>query len=145
MNKSEKKDWAKLIYLKENWTQKEIAAKVKVSETTLSHWAKKENWAHLKTSLVITKEEQLRRIYEQIAALNDAIVISEQKYATASQADTMNKLAAAARTMETEVALADVIEVGSRFINFLRPIDIEKTKEFTLLFDAFIRESAKRS
>ena len=142
----DKKDYAKLLFLRENLTQKEIAAKVGVTEKTIGKWIKDENWEHLKTSIVITKEEQLRRIYDQIAALNDFILTKEDgKFANSKEADSLTKLAAAARALETDVALADVIEVAKRFIHFLRMVDIDKAKEVTVLFDAFIKDAAKKA
>jgi uncharacterized protein YjcR len=149
MTIAEKKEYAKLLYLKENMTQKEIAERVGVSERTMSKWVKEGNWEHMKTSIIITKEEQLRRIYDQIAALNDFISNREieegNKFANSKEADTLNKLAAAARSLETDVALADVIEVAKRLINWLRLIDIAKAQEVTRLFDAYIKDAAKRS
>jgi transcriptional regulator with XRE-family HTH domain len=164
MKNAEKKEWAKLLFTKENLTQKEIAAKVGVSVQTLCKWVKEEGWERLKTSILMTKEEELRRLYEQLSELNKHIkevgnpvldpiktkengepVYNYTRYATASQSDTIAKLAAAIRSLETETSLADIISVGRKFINFLRPIDIDKTKEFTSLFDAFIKDSAKKA
>ena len=146
MKMNEKKEWARLLFIRENFTQKEIASRVGVSEQTLSKWVNKESWEHMRTSLVITKEEQLRRIYDQIAALNNDIASGEERrYATPAQADTINKLAAAARALETDVALADIIEVAKRIINWLRPLDMQKAKDTTELFDAFIKDTAKKS
>lgn len=144
MKISEKKEWAKLLFIKENLTQKEIAAKVGTTEKTLSKWVNAEHWEHLKVSIVITKEEELRRLYEQLSGINSFIKESPQKFATPGQADTITKLAAAIRSLETDISLADTITVAQKFINFLRPIDLEKAKEVTLLFDAFIKDSAKK-
>lgn len=41
--------------------------------------------------------------------------------------------------METDVGIADIISVQTKFIEFLRSIDFEKAKELTQLSDAFIK------
>ena len=43
--------------------------------------------------------------------------------------------------METDVGIADIISVGMRFISWIRPVDVEKAKEFIRLWDAFIKDS----
>jgi len=145
MKNSDKKDWAKLLYLQGDMTQKEIAAKVDISEQTLCKWVKIDNWEHQRTSLIITKEAQLVLLYEQLALLNKNIKESDAGYATPSQADTLIKYSAAIRTLETDVSLADVISVASRVLNFIRGIDNEKAKEVAKYFDAFIKDSAKKA
>jgi transcriptional regulator with XRE-family HTH domain len=148
MNLKEKKEWAKLLYLKENFTQKEIASKVGVTEKTLSKWVndKDDNWERMKASIIITKEEELRRLYDQLKAMNDAIVKRPEgeRYANSKEADTLSKLSVTIRNMETDIALSDVIEVSKRVVNWLRRIDFEKAKEITILFDNYIRDILKR-
>ena len=45
------------------------------------------------------------------------------------------------KKMETDVGIADIISVGMKFINWLRPFDLDKSKEFLRLWDAFIKDS----
>ena len=47
------RDYAKLLYTKEKITQKEIAARVGVSEVTISKWAKLDSWESLKLNLSV--------------------------------------------------------------------------------------------
>jgi DNA-binding XRE family transcriptional regulator len=145
MNVSEKKEWAKTIYIREQLTQKETARRVKVTEKTMSSWVNKEGWEKLRQSIIVTKEEQLRRIYMQIDELNSFIMDLEpgHRFANSKQADTINKLASAARKLETEASIADIIEVSKRFLNWLRQTDFEKAKDVSNLIDAFIKDSLK--
>ena len=148
MTLKEKKDYAKLLYLKENFTQKEIAQKVDVTEKTLSKWVNSpgENWERLKASIIVTKEEELRRIYMQINELNTSIFKKPEgeRFASNKESDTLVKLCSSARNLETEVSLSEVIEVSKRVINYLRPLDFEKAKEMTAIFDAFIRDCSRK-
>jgi transcriptional regulator with XRE-family HTH domain len=140
-----KKEWAKLLFIKENITQKEIAQKVGVTEKTISKWVNTENWEQFKASIIITKEEGLKRIYMQINEVNSAIEKKPQgeRYATGKEADILVKLAASARSLETETSISDVIEVFKRFINWLRPIDLEKAKEIIIMQDNYIKTILK--
>lgn len=141
LNNLQKKEWAKLLYLSDNLLQKDIAAKVGVTEKTISAWASKENWESLKSSLIITKEQELRRIYMQINELNNHIFSREEgtRFANSKEADTLNKLAATARSLETDTSVAEIIEVAKNFIQFVRKEDNEKAKDITKLFDEFIK------
>lgn len=143
-----KKEHAKLLFTQEKLSQKEIAEKVGVSEQTITKWvnANNEEWRRLRQSLVVTKKEQLSRIYEQI----DEITQSIQKkpvggrYADTKEADTLVKLTTAAKNLETEASIAEIIEVSMRFLNWLRPIDLEKAKEASGLLDSFIKDQLKK-
>ena len=137
----QKKDWAKLLYLKENITQKEIAARVGVTEKTLSKWVNEGKWDMLKSSVIITKSEELQRIYLQINELNDSIFSRAKgaRFASNKEADSLVKLTATARNLETDASVADVIEVFKRFSNWLRAVDLEKAKDLVLFQDAFIK------
>jgi len=137
----QKKEWAKLLFLKENMTQKEISEKVKVSEKTMSKWVVKENWEALKASITVTKEEALRRIYLQINEISKAIENKPEghRYATGSEASDLAKLATTAKKLESEASIADIMEAFKRFLGWLRVMDLEKAKEIVTLQDNFIR------
>lgn len=141
LTNKQKKEWAKVLYLKENLIQKEIAQKVCVTEKTLSNWIQADNWEQYKSSLIVTKEEELRRIYMQINELNTFIFSREegQRFANSKEADTLTKLTASARSLETETSVADVIEVAMQVCNFIRKDDLKKAQEMSAFFDAFIK------
>ena len=129
---AQKKEYAGVLYLKDNLTQQEIAEKVGVSRQTLSKWIKAEKWEERKVGITLTREDQISNLHRQVAEINNA---------TPSEADTLGKLAAAIKKMESDVGIADIISVGMRFINWLRPVDMNKAKEFTGLWDMFIKDS----
>jgi transcriptional regulator with XRE-family HTH domain len=146
MKAEQKKELAKLLFVNEHLTQKEISQRVGVSEKTLSRWVNQEDWRKLRQSLLVTKEEQLRRIYEQIDELNTAIAQREpgQRYANTKDADTLSKLTSAAKNLESDASVSDIVSVAKRFLTWLRPLDMDKAKELSGLFDAFIKEQLKR-
>ncbi len=147
LTNKQKKDWAKLLFLKENLTQKEIAERVGVTTKTMSTWVNnpEEDWELLKSSVIITKSEELSRIYMQLNELNSHILKKPkgERFADSKQADSLVKLTAAARNLETETSVSDVMEVFKRYLNWLRGVDLEKAKDTVILQDAFIKSLMK--
>lgn len=148
MKTNKKKELAKLLFVRESLSQKEIAERVDTSEQTICRWVNENDgeWRKLRQSIIITKEEQLRRVYDQLDELTQVIAKREQgtRYANTKEADTLVKLTAAANNLESDASIADIIEVSKRFLNFLRPISLDKAKEISALLDAFIKEQLKR-
>ena len=141
LTNTQKKDWAKMLYTKENLTQSEIAERVGVSRVTVNKWINTENWEQLKTSLTITREEQLKNLYRQLAELNKAINERPQgeRFPNTTEADTIAKIANAIKKMETEVGVSDIISVFSDFLKWLRTIDLQKAKEYSSVMNEFVK------
>lgn len=141
-----KREWAEQLITQQGYSQKEAAEKVGVSAVTLNKWYKKYNWEDLKQSLLVTRQQQLKRLYMQMDELNTAIMgrPAGQRFANSKEADTLSKLAGAIKTMETEASIADVVEVSKRFLNFMRRFSAEKAIEVAGLFDEFIKYLLKR-
>ena len=144
--KGQKKEWARLLYTRENLLQKEISEKVGVSPKTICKWAKTEGWDKLRQAMLVTRETQLSRLYMQLDELNTAIMLRDPgtRFANSKEADTISKLANAIRTMETEVGIADIVEVGKRLLNYLRQINPDKAIEIARIIDDFIKEILKK-
>ena len=143
LKNNEKIEWAKLLFISQNMAQNAIADKIGVSKVTVCKWVSKFKWEEEKASFTITREQQLQRLYIQIAEINKVISSREQKYPNPSEADSINKLASAIEKMERESSLADIISVSQKFLNWVRPLDLNKAKELSGLFDAFIKDNLK--
>jgi uncharacterized protein YjcR len=141
----QKKEWAQQLFCEGNITQKAIADKVGVSEKTITKWVKDENWERLRKSLLISKQEQLSHMYEQLSEINAAIrkKAAGERYANSKEADIMAKITASIEQLEEETNITDVFEVGKRFITFLQSHDFQKSKEVVDLYDAFIKHCLK--
>ena len=138
----QKKDYARTLYLKENLTQQEIADRAGISRQSLSRWVNTEKWEEMKVGLTMAREQQIANMHRQISEINGVILQREvgKRFASPSEADTLGKLAAAIKKMETDVGIADIISVGMRFIEWIRPVDLDKAKEITILWDKFIKD-----
>jgi predicted transcriptional regulator len=142
LKNSDKIEWADMLFMN-GMAQNVIADKVGVSKVSVNKWVKKYKWEEKRASFTVTREQQLQRLYIQIAEINKVIYERDQKYPTPAEADSINKLACAIDKMERETSLADIISVSQKFLNWIRPIDLVKAKELSGLFDAFIKDNLK--
>ncbi|MEZ5195100.1 MAG: helix-turn-helix domain-containing protein [Bacteroidales bacterium] len=141
LTNAQKHDYGKLLYMRENLTQSDIADKIGVTPKTLGKWIKNGRWKELKSSVITSKSEELSRIYMQIHELNDHIFSRPEgeRFANSKEADSLNKLTSAARDLETKTSVASIVDVSIKLLDWLRPIDFEKAKELSNLFDMFIK------
>ena len=142
LTNAQKKEWAKTLYLRENLTQQEIADRVGCSRVTVSNWVRAGKWEEQKVGITLTRQEQVGYLYRQVAEINRSIADRPEgeRFATSKEADILGKLAAAISKMEQEIGIADTISVLTSFIEWLRPLDLEKAKEITRFADAYIKD-----
>jgi transposase len=145
LTNKQKREWAELLYTRQGLTGKEIAAKVGATESSVSKWKADGHWDNLKASLSVTKSEQLLNIYAQLNELNEHIKNKEEgkRFANASEADTLSKLASTAKSLETETSISEVVNTFVGFNDWLRSIDVIKAKEFIPLQDEYIKTLLK--
>lgn len=145
LTNKQKKEWAYTEYVTNNLSQKEVAEKVGTTTVTMNRWVKDGNWDEIRRQMLVTREKQLARLYAQFDELTRAIESKEEgkRYADSKEADTLNKLTSAIRSLETEASVADIVEVSKRLLNWLRPIDAAKSIEISGIFNDFIKHSLK--
>jgi len=66
------KDYAKRLFLEGN-SQKEIARRLTRTEKTIGKWKDEGKWDELRKSLLVTKDNQLTSLYNQLDRLNKEI------------------------------------------------------------------------
>ena len=118
----------------------EIAERVGVSRVTVNKWINAENWEHLKVSVTITKEEQLKNLYRQLAELNGKIAQREQgqRFPNAAEADT-------SPSWQTHQEDGNGGRTGGYHVRVRRPAqwlrtyDAEQAKQVCPLLDAFVK------
>ena len=66
LSKDSEREFARMLYVNERITFKEIATRVKVSEKTVSKWAELDGWDKLRKSLLTTRQNQLVHFYNQL-------------------------------------------------------------------------------
>lgn len=135
----EKRDYAKLLFTKEKLTQKEIALRIDISQNTVSKWANDGNWEAAQKSIMLTREDQLRQMMDELDVLNKEIANSPLGRANKEQTYVRVQLIADIKKLETEVSASEVFDVASKVIGFYRAVDLEKAKVLTELFDPYIK------
>lgn len=139
--KQQKKDYAKTLYVSERLTQEEIAERVGVTRITVNRWINSEGWEQLRTSLTITKEEQIKNLYQQLKDLNDTILARDEgkRFATPAEADALNKYATTINKLEGDVGLSDTVAVFRKLTTFLRANAPEEVKRILPILDLFVK------
>ncbi|MDR0505458.1 MAG: helix-turn-helix domain-containing protein [Dysgonamonadaceae bacterium] len=137
----QKKEWAKLLYTKENLTQAEIADRVGVTRITVNRWINAENWETLKVSISITNEEQLKNLYRQLAEIQNAILGREDgaRYAMPAEAEVIRKLTISIKQLQAELGLSEITSVFGGLIQFLRTYEPARVKEIAPVLDAYVK------
>lgn len=144
---SDKQYLAKILYTSQKLDQKVIAKKISVSEQTISKWVNAFGWKNLRNRMLVSKDEVLTNLYEQLSELNAAIKEKPEghRYANSKEADSLIKLTASIRNLETELAIADLVEGGIRFIRHLQKVGtIEQVMEISELWHSFLQVEIKR-
>lgn len=145
LKSEQKKALARDLYLLGSYTYEEIAMKVGTQRQTISRWAKAGGWEDLKAGMSVTREEILKRLYQQLNNINAIILEREpnERFANSKEADAMAKLSATIKNMEIDVGISDIISVGMRFGEWLRRVDLDKAKEFVQYWDLFLKEQIR--
>lgn len=145
LKSEQKKALARDLYLLGSYTYEEIAMKVGTQRQTISRWAKAGGWEDLKAGMSVTREEILKRLYQQLNNINAIILEREpnERFANSKEADAMAKLSATIKNMEIDVGISDIISVGMRFGEWLRRVDLDKAKEYVQYWDLFLKEQIK--
>lgn len=141
LNIQNKKDIARQLYVKGDMTQIVIAEKVGVSKVTINKWIKGENWDKEKISLASTRQEQLGKLYKQLAAINEVIESRPQgqRYATPAEADTIGKLSKSFEKFEKETSMKDTITVITEILEWVRPQNLKQSQELSNILDLYIK------
>lgn len=145
LKSEQKKALARDLYLLGSYTYEEIATKVGTQRQTISRWAKAGGWEDLKAGMSVTREEILKRLYQQLNNINAIILEREpnERFANSKEADAMAKLSATIKNMEIDVGISDIISVGMRFGEWLRRVDLDKAKEYVQYWDLFLKEQIR--
>lgn len=147
LTKEQKRDYAKTLYLTERGiTQKEIAERVSVTEATVSAWVRKYGWDTMRTSLLVTKDEQLSMLYAHLEAANRAIMERDdgKRYPSSKEADALLKITTSINKLETETNIGDKMTIGREFLTYVRHVtDLAASKQVARLFNDYIKSVLK--
>jgi hypothetical protein len=158
ISKAQEREYARILYVSERITFKEIAERTGVTEKTIGKWAVEDNWDKLRKSLLTTRQNQLVHAYNQLEAINEDVanrppipddkgVLKPRKervgIPTSSEADTMSKISSNINKLETEIGLGEYVEVARKLLTFIQSVDLGEAKKFKNYIDEFINSKLK--
>jgi transposase len=113
---------AYILFVENGLEQKVIAGILNKTEATISAWKAKYNWDEDRRMQQIGPDKQMRRIMKHYDTLLTQI---EERQApnnvpNSKEADTLNKLSASVKNLQTEVMFGHKTEVGKQFITYLQ-------------------------
>ncbi|GIZ10276.1 DUF1804 family protein [Flavobacterium sp. UMI-01] len=143
ISKAQEREYARILYVSERITFKEIAERTGVTEKTIGKWAVADNWDKLRKSLLTTKENQLVHWYNQLEAMNEMIAERDVPVPDSKEADVMSKITSNIQRLETEIGLGEYVEVSRKLLTFIQTIDLSDAKKFKNYIDEFINSKLK--
>jgi transcriptional regulator with XRE-family HTH domain len=143
LSKTAQQDLAKLLFIHQGLSQKEIAERVSVSEKTVGNWVQKFGWAKQKRSLILVKDEQISDLYDKLEKINKHIREVKHNLVDGKDTDILIKLTATIKNLEVETSVGTVISVAKMFLELTREIDLDFTKKAAGYFDLLIQQKSK--
>lgn len=133
---NERKEWARLLYTRNDYSASHVALTVHADEETVQGWIEEGSWIEVRRSALTSKATQLNSLYQMIEKLCD----QASELQDVKSLDQLVKLTAAVKNLETEESVSNIIAVAELFIDWLRPRDAELAKAITSEFESFISE-----
>ena len=143
VSKKQEQEYARILYVSERITYKEISERVGVTEKTIGKWAELGNWDKLRKSLLTTRDNQLVHWYNQLEAMNEMIAERERPIPDSKEADIMSKITSNIQRLETEIGLGEYVTVSKKLLMFIQGIDLNEAKRFKNYIDEFVNEKLK--
>lgn len=138
MHNAQKKDYAKLLCISNReLSYAEIAQRAGVSETLINTWAIDGNWDVLRRSMLLSKSEQISRLYAILNAVTNKIS-EEDGIGDIKLADMMLKYTTAIRALETEGNVAELVECMMELGAFVQRHYPQHFALVTEISDAFV-------
>lgn len=132
-----------MLYMQNQLSQKEIAAKTGVAEKTISGWKEKYNWESQRKSLLTSKSSLVRFLYNVLDRLKQKIEEADG-IGDSKQADMVIKYTASIKNLETETSIGELMEAGMKFHKYMQAINPDEALRFLNDYDGFIKEQLKK-
>lgn len=122
---------ARELFMETTLTFAEIGDAVGVGADTVGEWARKQLWKQAKAANTITREKNISMMLVQMNNLLEAINIrpKEQRYATASEADSITKMSNVIKQLSGRTSLPDFYNVQTEFIKYLHTANANLAKQ----------------
>lgn len=153
---AKRRDMAKILYTQAYQSVTEIAERLWTTsddkgtarakaihrgERLLRDWIKEGAWDDLRTSLSVTRDSNIKNLYQQLSTINNNIANRppNERVATKEEADMLAKLANIISQLETEIGITEIVNTGMQFIDWIKNHDIGAAKEVCNYWDEFLK------
>lgn len=135
------KEYAKLLYTRDRLTQKEIAEKTDISEKTIGKWVSEGGWDKLLKNFLLTREEQMGMMLDELNEINAYIkgLPQGKRFADAKLGDVRRKLVKDIKELETKAALPEIIAALKILLDFIRKVNLQDAQLLSKYCDAVIK------
>ena len=133
---------AKLLFTRDNITiQKELAERVGVGEKTIGEWIEEGGWKKLKRNFILTREEQLANLLDELTELNESIKNKAEgtRFADSKESNTRRFLIKDIKDLETKALLPELISALTQLLDFVRKNDLSDAQMISKYVDSFIK------
>lgn len=146
LNNDQKKELAYMLYTKEGVTvHKVLAKRVDATPKTISKWIVEGKWEKRRQNMLLTREEQMQNLLIELEELNAYIKTKPEgkRFADSKEGDIRRKLIKDIKDLETKASVSEIIGTCKRIVQWLAPIDFEKSKQVADIFNSFIKDNLK--
>lgn len=139
--KAKEKRMAYELYMHSEYSQKQIAEIVEVSEQALVDWVRDGKWKELKTSVNADDAELIASLEKQLQLLNEENLkaLTDDDPATKPNTDGALKLAKSLHYLRKRFSPGQLYATGSEFLKYLQPINPDLAKKVAPHFTSFIK------
>lgn len=132
---------ARALYLSD-YSQRDIAMRLGVTENTVSRWARDNHWDELREAQRTSKPSVLKDLYAELAEMNR--VISERaeglRFATKDESLTRARLVKNIADLEQRYNIGHAVDIGRDFCTYIATVDYELARQVVTQWDGFLNE-----
>lgn len=144
---SDKQYLAKILFTREQLDQKVVAKRVGISEKTMSKWVNDFAWKKLRNRLLLSKDEQINAMYEELEEISEKIKAKPkgERYADTKTADIRIKTTTSIKNLEIETGIAEAVDIGIKAIKLAQKTStVEQVMWLTDFWHLFIQSLLKK-
>ena len=137
-----RKNHAKVLFTRDGVTTiKELSFQVGISEKTIGKWINEEGWQKLQKNFLLTREQEMANMLDELAELNKHIKNKPEgmRFADSKEGDVRRKLTKDIKELETSANLPEIIHVCKNVLDFIRKIDLTEAQKFSKYIDSYIK------
>lgn len=140
------KEYARLLYTEKGISiHKELSEKVGVRVQTISKWIKEGDWEKWRKNLILTRDEQMRIMLEQLSQINKSIAEKPEgeRFPDYKQSMIRRNIIKDIKELETKALVAEYINSFINLIDYVRGKSLDDARFIARHCDRFIKEKLR--